>query len=250
MVAILRRAPVPMHPLLPLALTLLRAISLEGETHHVQGIAVNGNRLWVTAVDRAAGKGWLFEHELDTGKRLRATEISQGALSHPGGFDHDEDSLWIPVAEYRPDSRAIIQRRSKETLELLAGFEVPDHIGALAVLPDGLLLTNWDARRFYLYSREGQLLWTRPNPNPTRYQDIKRRYGSIVAAGLAGRGAQARSVIEWLDPETLRPLQRETPGRTDRGVPLTNEGMDLRDGQLYLLPEDSPSRLFVLRLAH
>lgn len=250
MVAILRRAPVAMHSLLPLALTLLRAISLEGDTHHVQGIAMDGIRLWVTAVDRAAGKGWLFEYEPDTGRRLRATEISQGALIHPGGFDHDEDSLWIPVAEYRPLSRTMIQRRSKATLELLAGFEVPDHIGALAVLPDGLLLANWDAHRFYLYSREGRLLWTRPNPNPARYQEIKRRYGSIVAAGLAGQGAQARSVIEWLDPETLRPLRRETPGRTDRGVPLTNEGMDLRDGTLYLLPEDTPSRLFVFRLEY
>lgn len=239
-----------MHSLLLFALTLLRSISLEGETHHIQGIAVDSDRLWVTAVDRAAGKGWLFEYHLDSGKRLRSAEISRGTLIHPGGFDHDEDSLWIPVAEYRPLSRTMIQRRSKATLEQLAGFEVPDHIGALAVLPEGLLLANWDARRFYLYSREGRLLWTRPNPNPTRYQDIKRRYGSIVAAGLAGQGAQARSVIEWLDPETLRPLQRETLGRTDRGFPFTNEGMDLRDGTLYLLPEDTPSRLFVFRLEY
>ncbi len=236
-----------MHPLFLLALTLLRAISLEGETHHVQGVAVDDSRLWVTSVDRTAGKGWLFEHEIESGKRLRAMEISRTTLIHPGGFDHDEDSLWIPVAEYRPDSRSIIQRRSKETLELLANFEVPDHIGALAVLPEGLLLANWDARKFYLYTRDGKLLWTRPNPNPTRYQDIKRRYGAIVAAGLAGPGGDARAVVEWLDPETLRPLEREALGRTDRGVPFTNEGMDLRDGRLYLLPEDSPSRLFVFR---
>ncbi len=237
-----------MHALFLLALTLLRTISLEGETHHVQGIAVDGSRLWVTAVDRAAGKGWLFEYELDSGKRLRAAEISHATLIHPGGFDHDEDSLWIPVAGYRPDSRSVIQQRSKTTLELLASFEVPDHIGALAVVPEGLLLANWDARKFYLYSRDGKLLWSRPNPNPTRYQDIKRRYGAIVASGLAARGSQARAVVEWLDPETLRPLERETLGRTDRGVPYTNEGMDLRDGRLYLLPEDAPSRLFVFRI--
>ncbi len=236
-----------MHALLFLALALLRTISLDGETHHVQGIAVDEGRLWVTAVDRAAGKGWLFEQELESGKRIRTAEISHGALVHPGGFDHDEDSLWIPVAEYRPDSRTTIQRRSKDTLELLSSFEVPDHIGALAVLPEGLLLANWDARKFYLYSRDGQLLSSRPNPNPTRYQEIKRRYGAIVASGLAGRGGDSRAVIEWLDPETLRPLGREALGRTDRGVPLTNEGMDLRDGYLYLLPEDSPSRLFVFR---
>jgi len=29
---------------------------------------------------------------------------------------------------------------------------------------------------------------------------------------------------------------------------LTSEGMDYRDGRLYLVPEDAPSRLFVFKL--
>lgn len=236
-----------MHVLLLLALTLVRVIPLEGDTHHVQGIVVDGQRLWVTSVDRAARKGWLFEYELETGRRLRAVEVQQGAMYHPGGFDHDEESLWIPVAEYRPDGRTVIQRRSKETLELMSSFEAADHIGALAVLPDGLLAANWDSRLFRFYSREGKLRWSRANPHAARYQEIKRRYGSIAASGLLGRGEAARSVLDWLDPDTLMLLGRETLGRTDRGVPYTNEGMDVRDGLLYLLPEDAPSRLFVFR---
>ena len=231
------------------SLTLVRFVALQGETHHVQGIVADEGRFWVTSVERGAARGWLFEYEAATGRRLRAAELQQGAMYHPGGFDHEEDSLWIPVAEYRPDSRSVIQRRSKQTLELISSFEVPDHVGALAVLPEGLLLASWDARRFHLYTREGRPLWSRANPNPARYQEIKRRYGSIVASGLLGRGAQAQSVVEWLDPETLQPLGREILGRTDRGVPYTNEGMDLRDGMLYLLPEDTPSRLFVFRLS-
>ncbi len=237
-----------MHVLFLFALAFIRSVALEGETHHVQGIVVDGPRLWVTSVDRAARKGWLFEYETATGRRLRAVELQQGEMYHPGGFDHDEDSLWIPVAEYRPQSRSVIQRRSKQTLELISSLEVPDHAGALAVVPEGLLLANWDARRFHLYTRDGRLLWSRPNPNPARYQEIKRRYGSLVASGLLGSGAAARAVVEWLDPETLQPLQREALGRTDRGVPYTNEGMDLRDGILYLLPEDAPSRLFLFRV--
>lgn len=233
--------------MLSLGLSLVRVIPLEGDTHHVQGLAVSENRAWLTSVDRAARKGFLFEYELESGRRLRAVEVQAGETYHPGGIDQDEDSLWIPVAEYRPDSKSVIQRRSKATLELLASFEVPDHIGAVAVLPDGLLMANWDARKFYLYTRDGRLVWARPNPNPARYQDLKRRYGAILASGLRGRGAAAAAVIEWLDPETLRPLQNETLGRTDRGVPFTNEGMDYRDGLLYLVPEDTPSRLFVFR---
>lgn len=232
---------------LSLGLSLVRVIPLEGDTHHVQGLAVGENRAWLTSVDRAARKGFLFEYELESGRRLRAVEVQEDGMYHPGGIDQDEDSLWIPVAEYRPDSRSVIQRRSKATLELLGSFEVPDHIGALAVLPDGLLLANWDARKFCLYTRDGRLVWTRPNPNPARYQELKRRYGAILASGLRGRGASAAAVIEWLDPDTLRPLQHETLGRTDRGVPFTNEGMDYRDGLLYLVPEDAPSRLFVFR---
>lgn len=231
-----------------LALTLVRVVPLEGDTHHVQGIVVDGQRLWVTSVDREARKGWLFEYELDTGKRLRAVEVQQDGMFHPGGFDDDGESLWIPVAEYRPGGRTVIQRRSKETLEVMSSFEVADHAGALAVLPEGLLAADWDARKFSLFSRDGKLLWSRANPTGVRYQDMKRRYGSVVAAGLMGTGGSARAAVDWLDPETLRLLWREIPGRTDRGVPFTNEGMDLRDGLLYLLPENSPSRLFVFRL--
>jgi hypothetical protein len=162
-------------------------------------------------------------------------------------MDQDEESLWIPVAEYRAQGRTVIERRSKETLEVIGSFEVEDHIGAVAVMPDGLLAVNWDAKQFLFFTREGKRVWTRANPHGVRYQEVKRRYGSIVASGLLGRGEAARACIDWLDPETLTLLEREMPGKTDRGVPYTNEGMELRDGMLYLLPEDGPSRLFVFQ---
>jgi len=236
-----------MHALLLFALTLVRVIPLEGETYHVQGIAVDGPRLWVSSVDRAARKGWLFEYELGSGKRLRAVEVQRGEMYHPGGMDQDEESLWIPVAEYRAQGRTVIEQRSKETLEVIGSFEVEDHIGAVAVMPDGLLAVNWDAKQFLFFTREGKRLWTRANPHGVRYQEVKRRYGAIVASGLLGRGEAARACIDWLDPETLALLEREMPGKTDRGVPYTNEGMELRDGMLYLLLEDGPSRLFVFQ---
>jgi len=220
-------------------LTLVRTVALEGETHHVQGIAVDGQMLYVTAVDRPSGKGFLFEYDIETGKRLRGIEIQQGARYHPGGFDIDAESLWIPVAEYRRDGKTTIQRRSRQALGLLSSFDVDDHIGCLTWTGSRLIGGNWDARKLYEWSGEGAQLAVRANPSRTRYQELKYRYGS-----LAGSGPGA---IEWLDPETLRPLRVIVTGRSDRGVPFGQEGFDQRDGFIYLLPEDAPSRLFVFR---
>lgn len=230
-----------------LAATLLRTIDLQGNTHHVQGIAVDDNHLYVTSIDRAARKGTLSLYELPSGRLLRTVELQQGALFHPGGFDLDDSSLWIPVAEYRPSSRTVVQRRSRQTLELLSSFEVPDHIGALAVSPSQITLVNWDAREFYACAHDGKVLGKRSNPNPTRYQDIKYRYGTLVASGLYPKPRKG-GAVEWLDPETLAPLESIPFALTDRNTPFTNEGMDLRDNLLYLLPEDAPSRLFVFTI--
>jgi hypothetical protein len=220
-------------------LKLLRTVTLEGNTHHVQSLVADGASLWVTSVDRAAGKGFLYEYSLDSGKRLREVEVQQGAMIHPGGFDMDEDSLWIPVAEYNRNGKSVIQRRSKQTLALLASFPVPDHIGCLTLGSGVIYGGNWDTRTIYEWTPEGKQLRARKNPNAAHYQDIKLRYGALIASG---------GLIHWLDPETLLPLRTLTTGKTDRGVSFANEGMDIRDGRLYLLPEDAPSRLFVFEI--
>ncbi|NWG13260.1 MAG: alpha-L-fucosidase [Acidobacteria bacterium] len=219
-------------------------VNLPGETHHVQGLLVSGDRAFVTSVDRAALKGYLFEYDLKTGKRLRTVELQQGARYHPGGFDGDEDSLWVPVAEYRAASTTVIQRRSVKSLDLISSFEVPDHVGALAVGPDKLYAANWDACKLIDIAKDGKIIRIRDNPTPLRVQDWKYRHGTLIASAVAPPGSGDHAVV-WLDPETLRVLKTYPAGTTDRGVPFTNEGLDSRDGTLYLLPEDSPSRLFV-----
>ena len=154
-------------------------------------------------------------------------------------MDASGDSLWVPVAEYKAHSRAWIEQRQKTTLELLSRFEAADHIGCLTVVGDQLLGGNWDARQFYTWSRDGRQLSVRDNPNAAHYQDVKWRLGRLVAGGLKP------DLVEWLEPDSLRPTESVTVGKTDRGAPLTREGMDYRDGRLYLLPEDSHSRVFV-----
>jgi hypothetical protein len=67
--------------------------------------------------------------------------------------------------------------------------------------------------------------------------------GSLFAGGLREKG---RGAIDRLDPKTLGLVARQDVGTTDRGVVFTNEGMTLRGGHLYVLPEDAPSRLMKL----
>ncbi len=83
------------------------------------------------------------------------------------------------------------------------------------------------------------------NPTGTKYQDIKIVDTQLVASGLGGPD---KGAIDWVDPTTLEVTRRIVTGATDRGVPYTNEGMTVRGGSLFLLPEDDRSRLFRYRL--
>jgi len=226
-------------------LPLVRTVPLTGATHHVQGIDFDETRLWVTSVDPSARKGYLLLFSLPGGELLRTVEIGTGDRFHPGGMARDGDSLWIPVAEYRRNSSATIQRRNAQTLELEFQFEVSDHIGCVAAGPDVLVGGNWDSRKFYLWDRSGKLQRTVDNPTPNGYQDIKFAEGRLVGGGvLPGK----TGAIDWLEYPSFRLLRRMEAGRTSRGVPYTNEGMAVRGNRLLLLPEDAPSRLFEFRL--
>lgn len=225
-------------------LPIVRTIELRGETHHVQGVDFDETRLWVTSVDRDARKGFLYEFALPSGEQRRTVEVESGNRFHPGGLSRDGDSLWVPVAEYRRESSAIIQKRNARTLELEAQFEVADHIGCVAAAPDFLIGGNWDSRTFYVWDRNGKLLRKVANPTPNGYQDIKFVDGRLVGGGLLPGKVGA---IDWLEYPSLRLIRRIESGNTSRGVPYTNEGMALRGGRLLLLPEDGPSRLFEFR---
>ena len=219
-----------------------RVLLLQGETFHVQGIDIGGDRLWVSAVDQNARKGRLFEYSLSSGRRLRSVEVQDGVRYHPGGIATDAVSIWIPVAEYRRDSSAVIERRSKATLELMTRFSVEDHIGCVAVQGDVIVGGNWDSRTMYVWNARGELQRKLPNPRPTAYQDMKLVGGHLVASGLLpGKSG----VVDWLEFPDLTLIRSLSVGATDRGQPYTREGMTYAGGKLYFLPEDRSSRLFV-----
>lgn len=217
-----------------------RIVSLQAPLDHVQGIDTDGRLLWVSEVERNTKRALLHEFELDSGKRLRGVDLTRGDRYHPGGIAAGETSLWVPVAEYRPLSSSTVFQLRKADLGIESTFEVKDHIGAIAVEGDRLIGANWDAKLFYEWP-SGK---TRANPFGTRFQDMKIAGGALVGAGHRdGAGA-----IEWISLKDFSLLGRVRTGRTDRGVVFTNEGMTIREGKLYLLPEDGPSRLFIFDL--
>jgi hypothetical protein len=223
----------------------IRTVSLKGDTFHVQGIDLENSRLWVTSVDKEGKRGLLLEFRLESGQLLRSLEVQQGDRYHPGGVMVDADSLWLPVAEYKRDSSALVQRRNKQTLQVISQFEVPDHIGAIAVTPDAIVGANWDSRDLYVWDRNGKLLRKSANPTDVAIQDMKFVNGALIGSGLRADKSGAMVWIEW---PSLRVIRTLSLGRTDRGVAYTHEGMTIRRGKLWLVPEDAPSRLFTFRM--
>jgi Family of unknown function (DUF6454) len=222
----------------------VRTIELKGKTYHVQGIDLDTTRLWVTSVDKEAKKGYLHEFALPSGELGRTVEVGAGERFHAGGIAREGESLWLPVAEYRRESSAIIQRRNAKTLELEMQFEVADHIGCVAAGPDFVVGGNWDSRLFYVWDMKGKLLRKIENATGNGYQDLKFVDGKLVGGGLLPSKAGA---VDWLEWPSLRLEKRVRVGRTDRGVAYTNEGMAVRGDRVFLLPEDGPSRLFEFR---
>lgn len=227
------------------ALTLLGVTAIEPPSHHVQGIDIEGTILWVTSVDRTTRAGYLARYDLASGRRLTQVAVHDGERFHPGGIQLDGAFIWVPVAEYRRASATWIQQRDKVTLALVAQFEVFDHIGCVAVGGGVIWGGNWDSTHLYRWRLDGTLIDKRENPTGAKYQDIKIVDGQLVASGLGGPD---KGAIDWLNPTTLAVARRIVTGVTDRGVPYTNEGMTVRGGSLYLLPEDDRSRLFRYQL--
>ena len=226
-------------------MTPSQIIPLDGPLHHVQGIDIEIETLWVSSVDKDRRTGHLYRIALPSGKILQHTEVQDGPRYHPGGLSLDGEDLWLPVAEYRRSSTAQIQRRDKRTLRLLQSFPVADHIGCIAASSVKLYGGNWDSLDTYEWSKKGANTSKRTNITGTRYQDMKFAGNRLIAGGLRSK---TQGAVDFLDPNSLDLRRRVDLGVTDRGVVFTNEGMAIKGATLYLLPEDDPSRLFSFKL--
>ena len=142
-------------------------------THHPQGMVKIGSALFVSSVevqvrtkpfaqpvdgfDRDAGQGvgHLFKIDLQ-GNLITDLKLGDGTIYHPGGIDYDGRFIWVPVAEYRPNSRSIVYRVDPETMTATEVFRFRDHIGGVVHDTDDNTLhgVSWGSRRFYRWTMD------------------------------------------------------------------------------------------------
>lgn len=159
-------------------------LKLNFPTFHTEGIAFTPDHIFLSAVqileptvkyptpqggyDRTPGKGVGHLFVMDTGGHLQKDiTLGEGNMYHPGGIDFDGSNVWVPVAQYRPNSSAIIYRVNATTLQVHQQFEVADHFGGIVMdKQSGHLIGNtWGSRRFAEWNLHGQQLKTWDNPN-------------------------------------------------------------------------------------
>ena len=100
---------------------------LDFPTFHTEGLVVTADHIFLSSVeiieptqkypspvdgyDRTPGKGvgHLFVMDRE-GHLQKDIVLGEGDMYHPGGISSDGTNIWVPVAQYRPDSSAIIYR--------------------------------------------------------------------------------------------------------------------------------------------
>lgn len=166
-------------------------VSLSFPTYHPQGFALVGDKIWMSSVeileptvkypqpvdgyDRTPGKGVGHVFVMDRqGNLLKDIEVGEGTVYHPGGIDFDGKSVWVPVAEYRPDSQAYVYRINPRTYAVIKAFHVADHVGGVVrdQVNGQVHGVSWGSRTEYSWTVKGRQLTKQTNPSHLiDYQD-------------------------------------------------------------------------------
>ncbi len=155
---------------------LVETVEMRFPTHHPQGMVVVGDQMFFSAVevivateqygrildgyDRTSGEGIGHLFKVDRqGNLIAHTTVGVGTIYHPGGIDYDGRYLWVPVAEYRPNSQSIIYRVDPSTMEAVEVFRFKDHIGGLVHDTGAGTLhgISWGSRYFYKWELNASL---------------------------------------------------------------------------------------------
>ncbi len=248
--------------------TLVASVPISFKTHHPQGVVKTREGFILSSVEvldreRSEGVGHLFKMDA-AGKLVAALTLGEGAIYHPGGIDYDGTHVWVPVAEYRPNSRSIIYRVDPQTMKATEMFRFDDHIGAIVHNTDDRTLhgVSWGSRRFYRWTldaggRASIASTTLNTSHYVDYQDCKYIGGRrMLCTGVTEMRRTPESTpfrlggIELVDLRDGRPLHQ---------VPVllwTHGGMDMTHNPVwleptasgvrgYFIPEDDSSTLYV-----
>jgi hypothetical protein len=219
--------------------------------------------------DTGAGVGHLFKVDM-SGALLADLRLGEGTLYHPGGIDYDGTHIWVPVAEYRPNSRSIVYRVDPKAMTASEVFRVADHIGAIVHNTDDGALhgVSWGSRRFYRWKldRDGKIsdavaaIGQHSTLNPSHYVD----YQDCKYVGR--RRMLCTGVTEFRPSQAAMPFRlggldliNLEEGRPVHQVPVqlwTKTGLDMTHNpswfeasanglRAYFMPEDDKSTLFI-----
>ncbi len=265
----------------------VEAVPINFLTHHPQGMVKIGDMLFVSSVeikvptkrfpqpvdgydrDTGEGVGHLFKIDMK-GNLIAGITLGEGTIYHPGGIDYDGRYLWVPVAEYRPNSQSIIYRVDPETMKVEEVFRFKDHIGGLVRDTDDTSLhgVSWGSRRFYRWPLDtnGKPANADATPEQLRklntshyldYQDCKYAGGHrMLCSGVTEMRVTTDTPpfrLGGLDLVSLkdgRPLF-QTPVLlwTSSGLDMTHNPVWLETSDAgirgYFMPEDDKSVLYI-----
>jgi hypothetical protein len=249
--------------------TLASSIPVKFDTFHPQGMVRIGETFYVSSVDKDKGAGHLFKIDA-AGNRLADLPLGNGQLYHPGGIDYDGTDIWVPVAEYRPDSRAIIYRVDPKTMKATEVLRFADHIGAIVHNTDDHTLhgVSWGSRRFYRWTlgADGRITNADAAPETLRTLNTS-HYVDYQDCKYAGRRRMLCTGVTELRQSLGAPpfrlggidLVDLADGRPLHQVPLllwTASGFDMTHNPAwfeatpgglrgYFMPEDNTSTIYV-----
>ena len=266
---------------------LVTSVPVKFRTYHPQGMVRIGDTLFVSSVevtvptkplaqvgagdDRDAGEGvgHLFKFDM-AGNLIADLRLGEGTRYHPGGIDYDGRHIWVPVAEYRPNSRSIVYTVEPGTMKATEVFRFADHIGAIIHDTDDRTLhgVSWGSRRFYRWTldRDGKVTNAGAAPETLRtlnsshyvdYQDCKYAgAGRMLSTGVTEMRQRSDSApfrlggIELVNLADGRPLH-QVPVLlwTAGGIDMTHNPVWLEPSATglrgYFMPEDDRSTLYV-----
>lgn len=262
--------------------TQVAAIPLRFRTFHPQGMVKIGSNFFLSSVeiraapkkltmprdghayDTGSGIGHLFKVGPD-GTLLADLVLGEGSIYHPGGIDYDGTSIWVPVSEYRSDSRAIIYKIAPDTMTATEMLRVTDHVGGIVHDVEGRQLVGltWGSRRYIAWpiAADGTIGSTpRSAVNPASYIDYQDCHAAgsrlMLCAGLAeyqvmsGGPVFALGGLDLVNLTTGRPVW-QTPialwapsGRAMTQNPFWIEAT-ATGLRAYFVPDDDASTLFI-----
>ncbi len=267
------------------------AVTLQSPTFHPQGMVKIGDAFFVSSVDirkpttrfpspqggydrdTGEGVGHLFKFDAE-GRLLADLTLGEGSIYHPGGIDFDGQHIWVPVAEYRPNSQSIIYKVDPATMKATEVFRFKDHIGGIVHNTDDKSLhgVSWGSRRFYKWAldAEGKITNASVAPeqlrviNPALYIDYQDCHfigrSRMLCSGLNNYRVAPDAPIfrlggfEIVDLRDNRPVfQLPIELWSPSGLPMTQNpfwvepiGQGVR---AYFMPDDDKSTLFVYEAA-